>query len=283
MTAELLAATISFVGLALFTTQPATVTTRTDTTSTVKNLSNTSRLRRTTLEHDDAPAVVVVLPRVDDSMQIDAHHAIMTFRACDFMGSTGWTTESDANGNLHVSLEHEVIHFETDGTSVNPPIVPQQKLPHLPDSETRKLAPRFRAPDYEGAAAAVVVPYGTMNVCRLMDTAIVGSFNVASDHSIVVVSGAKRLRLKPGADIVFINLPTTHTSGMKPHWYAYCVMTGNTETCNAPVARLGKISRCSASLPLPRIETMSNMNQQKIIVPSATLVMGFECSNSQFP
>jgi hypothetical protein len=171
---------------------------------------------------------------------IPKHMALILFRACDYLGSTGWNTaDLQRDGLLYVVLNHDYIAFDTGGAANDPFTIPSS-LPHakpatLPNSASYDLVTDYQPP-YFANASVVRLSAGTSSVCATTD----GRFDttVALNNNgalLITAASGNTLRLRGNAHISIENVPFSVAQTLQDpvvtgpityHYMEYCAMAG---------------------------------------------------------
>jgi hypothetical protein len=244
----------------------------------------------------NAPGMHAVLPRIADGSGIEQHVAILAYhgKACAKAPCPGVTLRG-VPGYRYIPLDGGRVHFQVNGENPEPTAASLPPLPHLATCcpNMGKLSGAFRGPSYEGAAAIVDIPAGTLTSCGAqiagMDAShkrIDTTLSLQSTGKTIVVSIVRNdaetttLTLRADAAIIIANLPKPWVAGHRldyhmtgtPHYQAYYGMgSGDGSACNS-------LENCSPIVPL--CVDQAFLKTDGLIDP---FTASSECSNSQWP
>jgi len=290
-------AIIHFIGIILFTTQSTMYRDQNFQTQRLQSQaqSQTQIYQRVAITSQRQPMfnngtkVVAILPRVPAS--VESHTALISFRACDYIASSGWNLMSlGRDGILYVELNHDTVSFQTSAPNPAINLPATLPLPHLNDSlqSPHNLQAGYTpATGYASAAGVVDMPVGVLSACGInvqegqpprIDTEV----TLNTNGPLVIVSGSKKLTLKADAHFSIGNVPLGFAKfhqgdnmTMAGHYVAYCAMADGTVSICKPPA-ITSVSTCMS-------DAASYKTTEVIVDPLPAHAMSFQCSNTQYP
>lgn len=222
---------------------------------------------------------------------IEPHTAMMIFEAQDLLSSRGFDINRLSPDYLSIELNGDVITFTAEGEERAASIGKQ--LPGLAGT----LLADFRPPAYSGAAAVFKIPYGELTTCTSAASGTMGridnELHLKNSGTLSINSGAKSLTLSGDADVYMGNAPmgyviahagegSQRTVAFKPHYFAYCWMTGKTnDQCTMPMPVAGCCNPCAKNRQRPALGADVAVIKPK--PPQIFYLTSFECSNTQWP
>ena len=297
-------ATIEFIGIILFTTQPVTpaifttppntptLTTRTvspaaqpnQSVNAVARVGNDVAVRQAAPQQNNvalAQDVVAILPPMPN--QVEPHTPLIAFPTADFIDASGWTrVDLGRDGLSYIVLSTgDQVTFQTGAR--NPPIAGPKNLPHLKSElaalqrfQGFDLKAGYKAPAYS-LAAVVKLSEGVLQECSSAahggraDTHV----TLNTNGTLVIASGSKRLRLRTnqGDRFTIANIPLTYaispTNTMSNHYLAYCAMLN--------------VTPASCPMPQPNAALQACLGTGNAKTNPATLGGSADCSNTSWP
>ena len=236
--AYVLAATLHFVGIITFMSQPpSSPAARTGTEDQGVRVASIQRSANAEVKSPQ-PGILALIPQDFPNPPIAKHTAMIIYRASDYVGSTRWKSSPlHRDGLKYVLLNHgDLVTFDTGGAT-NPPVAFPKLLPHHPArSRTAQLdlLPPY-GPDDRTHATVVAIPVGTLSVCEdnhRSDTTITMNARGPFVIKVKTTSGTRSLRLKSGAEVSIVNVPFSYAETVVDdhqnmnHYLEYCVMAG---------------------------------------------------------
>lgn len=245
-------AVVHFVGIVAFTVQstpyptsttgiPVSMTTPT-VTAQVASLNRLPAMAPVLTTPANLSNVVAILPH-NMLRGIPKHKVMILFRACDYLGSTGWNpADLGRDGLLYVELDHDSLTFDSGGAADEavkiPPELPHSRPAALAASAPYGLVSDYKPPRYPNATVFQLYG-GTASVCQTgehrYDTTVViknqGQLTLRSTTS------TRTLKLNGNAHVSIENVPfetaqllrdpAQPTNGpMVHHYVEYCAMAG---------------------------------------------------------
>jgi len=234
---------------------------------------------------------------------VEAHKAVLIFRACNLVAAPGWKVETLPGfpDVRYVDLAGQVLQFV--GNKSNPSAtLAGLKLPHLQFDpvnckQLTELSAGYQWP-YRNVNAMIDVPAGQLKACRAtssanasrIDTLLTMNYDTFFIASTGVMNSYKELRLRncPNDDLqvvvyhgpwrVFEGKPGPASGSAAdgaPHFQAYYWMTStNAGGCSAPAA-----VDPGCQITTPWLRAGVGKNEQ----PPEVTQVDFECSNTQWP
>lgn len=285
-------ATIHFVGLVMFTTQPI----RTDTARIAVNATPYT-VQQTVALMPKVLALPQQRARAGRSevgpesalpiggQHVEEHIALIAFKSCDLLAVSGWEVKRLDNDFLYVQLNGDHVSFVVDG--VNGPAKIDPNLRHVVGSHL--IAP-YAAP-YSGEAAVFTIPRGSLKACFSKTTGVVPQNRVdtqltlANNGTLTIKTDVKSITLTGNAVVAAANVPIpwamthTQTTSALPHYTVYCAMTGDT-ACVVPAPTAG-LDDCDSGINLRPAGGSGELSTRT--VPSSVDSIDAFCSTTQWP
>ncbi|HJQ39033.1 MAG TPA: hypothetical protein VKB93_17995 [Thermoanaerobaculia bacterium] len=261
--------------------------------------------------------VKAILPRITAaSSGVENHKAAIIFPAASFV--EGWEqpsvlrsaageTSGPGGAFKFVFLDGETLRFDTNGAGNTDADLSDVTLPGLQQlcPERKALRSGYQTP-YEGAAAVVLLPKGTLKTCLTLPAESEGRLDtrlaLQTNGELVITAtngSTKRLRLKPvdgSIKVMIANLPELYYDGTATgegisHVHAYYDMSEpGTASCPMNLREWWNrledpdgIFLCDADTFAPARPSASRTRLRQIADSLSTSAANFECSNTQWP